>query len=272
MFILISPSKTLATTPPATTYRTTKPLLLHRATELGDRLRDCSIDQLEKLFRISPQLARQCYRWYQEWTPAPARSAKVPALFLYRGDVYEGIDADSWTKSDMAFAQTQLRILSGLYGLLRPLDAICRYRLEMGTRFLETPLTLYDFWGNDIKDALYERARGAMIVNLASQEYFRATLGQPTAGGLSKTNRVIAPAFREEERGQFKMLSFYAKRARGLMVRHLIENRISDLAGLCEFSAEGYRFNERLSSADAPVFTRPKPASRSRQMSAGQIV
>ncbi|MEM8769676.1 MAG: peroxide stress protein YaaA, partial [Pseudomonadota bacterium] len=180
-----------------------------------------------------------------------------PAALAFKGDVYLGLEADTMNDRDWSWAQKHLRILSGLYGLLKPLDLIQAYRLEMGTR-LGTPKgdDLYDFWGMRLTQALNEaiaEQRQPVLVNLASHEYFEAV--DPNAVDA----RIITPTFKDLKNGKYKFLSFYAKKARGLMARYIIDNRVSTLKGLKDFDAGGYYFSEAQSRGDNWVFLRDKP-------------
>ena len=260
MLALLSPAKTLDPTPRPTVTPLTQPQFLDDAAKLVSRLRKFSPGKLAALMDISDKLAAENHQRFRDWTTLHTADTAAPAISLFRGDVYQGLQADDLTPADLAYAQQHLRILSGLYGLLRPLDLVQAYRLEMGTAFpTGKPKTLYDFWGDRLAHAVTAAAGNVtagraspIVLNLASNEYFRAV-------GLKRlTIRVITPSFKEERGGAVKLISFQAKRARGLMARFLIERRSTDPQELLEFDAEGYRYNPALSSENDPVFTRPQ--------------
>ncbi|HPQ97253.1 MAG: peroxide stress protein YaaA [Thiothrix sp.] len=256
MLILLSPSKKLDENPdtgqPA---GHTQPRLLDDAGKLVSQLKSMAPQELAGLMHLSDRLASLNAARYQHWslpfTPANAR----PALFAFRGDVYAGLDADTLSPAALAFAQQHVRILSGLYGVLRPLDLMQAYRLEMGTRLAnEYGRDLYAFWGERITAQLNQdlsESGPALVVNLASNEYFRVV----KPGILN--GRLITPVFRDWSRGQYKVISFFAKKARGLMTRYLIDQRIDSTEGLIGFETAGYAFNPVLTlHPDEPVFTR----------------
>ncbi len=176
------------------------------------------------------------------------------SVLAFKGDVYTGLDAESLSSADLGFAQKHLRILSGLYGLLRPLDLMQAYRLEMGLKFKNSGgKNLYEFWGSDITDALNKQlksARSDVLVNLASNEYFRAV----QAKGLNA--EIITPVFKDLKNDKYRVISFFAKKARGQMTRYIIEKRLEDPAGMKKFNADGYRYNASESTARDWVFTR----------------
>ncbi|MBK9290400.1 MAG: peroxide stress protein YaaA [Bacteroidetes bacterium] len=254
MIILLSPAKTLdfSTSVPALT--TSKPAYAHKADMLANELRKLQPEQLAQLMDISPKLAQLNHERFQLWGSPTNVEAMRPAVLAYKGDVYEGLKADSMGPDDLHFAQQHLRILSGMYGILRPLDLIQPYRLEMGTSFgIGQYKDLYAFWNADITMSLAEDLRNEaqpFIVNLASQEYSKSV-------DFKALNcRVIAPEFKDGKDGTYRMISFFAKRARGLMASWLIRNRVSNADDLVSFAAEGYVFNPRLSTPTKPVFTR----------------
>ncbi|MEQ6918649.1 peroxide stress protein YaaA [Halomonas aquatica] len=259
MLSVISPAKTLDFETPATTTRHTQPDHLDRSRELIEILRDYSPQRLSELMGISDKLAGLNAARFAEWhTPFSPENAK-PAAQAFQGDVYVGLEAGTFDDDDNAFAQEHLRILSGLYGLLRPLDLIQPYRLEMGTR-LENPAgkDLYAFWKATLTAEL-DRALAAsgspVLVNLASNEYFKAI------DTKRLTSRVITPVFKDEKNGKLKIISFYAKKARGLMAAWMIRQRLDDPEGLKHFDVAGYAFNAALSEGDTLVFTRPEGAA-----------
>jgi hypothetical protein len=256
MLVLLSPSKTLDTTPEPITGKTTLPEFLPEASTLAAVLRKKSRSQLATLMSISPKLAEQVAGYYKNWkTPFTAKNAH-PALLTFRGDVYEGLAAEDFKSADRSFAQKHLRILSGLYGILRPLDRMQPYRLEMGCRLANGGQggfqNLYGFWGDQIRENLEIAAKrkNQPLVNLASNEYFKVV--QPAKIGL----RVVTPSFKEKKGKTYKVVSFFAKKARGQMARYVIKNRLQEPEEMQAFSEDGYRFNGSLSSEDDLIFTR----------------
>lgn len=257
MLILISPAKTLDYETPLTTESATLPLFTEDAQQLIEVLKEKSVQEIAELMKLSDKLASLNVARYESWTPTHSQDNGRPALLAFKGDVYTGLDAYTLSEADLAFAQQHLRILSGLYGVLRPLDLLQPYRLEMGTR-LKTVRgsSLYDFWGRQLTDFLnqeLEQQPLPLVVNLASNEYFKAI---KTA---YLDARIISPVFKDWKNGQYKIISFYAKKARGLMSRYLIQNRIEQADALCEFDLEGYRYSAQDSTPDSPVFLRDHP-------------
>lgn len=254
MLILISPAKTLDYQSPLATERYTQPALLEHSQQLIKTARTLSAPQIKKLMGISDKLAdlnaTRFHDWQPDFTPENARQA----LLAFKGDVYTGLQAETFSDADFDFAQQHLRMLSGLYGVLRPLDLMQPYRLEMGIRFEnERGKDLYQFWGDIITDTLNEalvEQGDEIVVNLASDEYFRAVKPK-------KLNaRIIKPVFLDEKNGTFKVISFYAKKARGLMSRYIIEQRLTKPEQLTGFNREGYFFDEAASTPDELVFKR----------------
>ena len=254
MIILLSPAKSLDFESPLTVQQASLPDFLDRSQLLVDRLRRLSPQEVASLMGISDALAALNASRYAEWTaPYPAGRARQ-AVLAFNGDVYEGLEARSLSADDLQFAQTHLRILSGLYGALRPLDLILPYRLEMGTR-LETRQgkDLYAFWGERITDALNDAVREAnapAVVNLASAEYFKSVKEKKLAVP------VVQPVFEDWSGGRFKVVSFYAKRARGVMARFAIRRRCVEPAELKSFDEDGYTFAAEASDAARWVFRR----------------
>jgi cytoplasmic iron level regulating protein YaaA (DUF328/UPF0246 family) len=254
MLIVISPAKTLDYETPPITKKTTLPVFLSRSAELIADARKLSPEQVGKLMGISEKLADITHRRFMNWgEPFNLGNAKQSVL-AFKGDVYTGLDAESMRAADLAYAQKHLRILSGLYGLLRPLDLMQAYRLEMGLKFSNSGgKNLYEFWGMEITDCLnaqLKSLKSEVLVNLASNEYFRAV--QP--GGLNA--EVITPVFKDLKSGKYRVISFFAKKARGLMTRFVIDQRLDDVAGIKKFRADGYRYNKAESTAREWVFTR----------------
>ncbi|MFY0989288.1 peroxide stress protein YaaA [Halomonas sp. C05BenzN] len=259
MLSVISPAKTLDFETPATTALHSQPDFLDRSHELIEILRGYSPQRLSELMGISDKLAGLNAARFADWqTPFTPDNAK-PAAQAFQGDVYVGLEADTFSDEDNVFAQEHLRILSGLYGLLRPLDLIQPYRLEMGTR-LENPAgrDLYAFWRETLTAEL-DRAVAAsgspVLVNLASNEYFKAI------DARALESRVITPVFKDEKNGKLKIISFYAKKARGLMAAWMIRQRLDDPEGLKAFDVAGYRYNAAMSEGDTLVFTRAEGAA-----------
>ena len=257
MLVVISPAKTLNFDPQALCKTTTKPALHTHAKQLIDWLRKLSPKQLGKLMGISDKLATEVHKYVSDWKAKYDPVGAKQAVLAFRGDVYQGLDADSFRARDFEFTQQHLRILSGLYGALRPLDLIQPYRLVMGTRLAgEHGKDLYDFWGDRIakclKKTLAEQGDN-VLVNLASNEYFKA------AKAKTFDCRVITPVFKDYSGGDYKVLSFFAKKARGLMARHIIREHVTEDGELLKFRAAGYKYNRGLSSEDRPVFTRKQP-------------
>lgn len=256
MLIVISPSKTLDYETPSSSKRSTVPVFMKDAEILVGQLRDMDPGRLAKLMHISPKLAELNANRYRDWQTPFKRSNAKQAILAFKGDVYAGLAAGSLDRDDLAFAQKHLRILSGLYGVLRPLDLMQPYRLEMGTGLKNARgADLYAFWGEKISKQLNKdlnKAGNPVLINLASGEYFKAVHD----GVLNA--RIITPEFREKKNGQYRFFSFYGKKARGLMSRYIIKNRLTDPEDIKRFNMEGYRYNKGLSSQDKWVFTRNK--------------
>jgi len=251
MLTLISPAKTLDYDSPVPIKEHSQPDLLEDASYLNNKLKKLSSRQLSKLMDISSDLAELNYKRNQEfYLPFDSNNARQ-AIFAFKGDVYTGLDAYSLEPSDISYAQDHLRILSGLYGLLRPMDLMQAYRLEMGTKFKVTPKksNLYSYWGERLAHEI-NTLESAVVVNLASAEYFKA------AKSKSLNAKIITPQFLDAKGGDYKMISFFAKKARGLMTRYIIQHRIEDPELLEGFNLEGYHFNKSMSMVDQPVFTR----------------
>ncbi len=254
MLILISPAKTMDFDSPVSTTEHTQPELLDKSQELVDVCRQLSNDDLSNLMNISPKLAELNGARFCNWQPIFNLENARQAILAFKGDVYTGLQAEDFSQQDFEFAQKHLRMLSGLYGLLRPLDLMQPYRLEMGTK-LSNPVgkDLYSFWGETITDHVNHalQAQGDdVIVNLASDEYFKAVKLSHLQG------RLIKPIFLDEKNGQFKVISFYAKKARGLMSRYIIKNQLTEVEQLKAFDLEGYQFAPAHSQDDELVFMR----------------
>ncbi len=254
MLMVISPAKTLDYESPLATEKYTQPELLAASQQLIDIARQLSPAQIASLMSISDKLAHlnaeRFNDWQADFTPDNARQA----ILAFKGDVYTGLDAGTLEEDDFTFAQQHLRMLSGLYGVLRPLDLMQPYRLEMGIK-LSNPQgkDLYSFWGDRLtkvlNDALADQGDD-VLVNLASDEYFKAV----KPGSLK--GRIVKPVFLDEKNGKFKVISFYAKKARGLMTRYIIRNRLNSVEQLKAFDTDGYFYDEAGSSADELVFKR----------------
>ncbi|MYM34589.1 peroxide stress protein YaaA [Duganella sp. FT94W] len=252
MLIVLSPAKSLDLETPPTTKLHTEPAFLDHSEQLIDRLRAFSPAELSELMDLSDNLSALNVARYASWTK-DTREARQ-AVMTFNGDVYDGLDARTLAPKQLAYAQARIRILSGLYGMLRPLDLIHPHRLEMGTR-LSTPRgkNLYDFWGDTIANALNKTAeeQGAdTLVNLASEEYFKSV--KPKALGLP----VITPLFEDWKNGKYKIISFYAKRARGLMARYAAVNGVTDPQQLKHFDVDGYRYVSDASNDKTWLFRR----------------
>jgi hypothetical protein len=254
MLIVISPAKTLDFETPAKTKIKTIPDFLDDSAQLVAALREMSPADISGLMGVSDKIGNLNFDRFLNWhTPFDTTNAKQ-ALLAFKGDVYTGLDAESFSASDFKFAQKHLRILSGLYGLLRPLDLIQPYRLEMGTRFAnERGKNLYEFWGSSITEALntqLSKTKSDVLLNLASNEYFKVL--QPKAINAD----IITPVFKDLKSGKYKIVSFYAKKARGLMSAYVIKQQIDDVEAIKQFDSEGYAYNAAMSTAREWVFTR----------------
>ncbi|MGP5308851.1 peroxide stress protein YaaA [Vreelandella alkaliphila] len=258
MLSVISPAKTLDFETPSTTDKVTQPNFLDHSKPLIEILRDYSPQQLSDLMGISDKLAGLNAARFADWQPPFTLDNAKPAVQAFQGDVYTGLEANTFSDDDNLFAQQHLRILSGLYGLLRPLDLIQAYRLEMGTKLPnDAGKDLYAYWKPTLTQALnsaIEESGSNVLVNLASNEYFKAIDTKKLAA------RVIIPVFKDEKNGSFKIISFYAKKARGLMSAWIIQQQINDPEQLTAFDVAGYRFDPAASQGDTLVFTRNENA------------
>ncbi len=259
MLAVLSPAKSLDYESPLTTSRFTEPALMHESAQLIAQLRQYTPADIASLMSLSDKLAGLNVARYAGWQPVSTPENARPALLAFNGDVYSGLAAQDFNDADLDVAQQHLRILSGLYGLLRPLDLLQPYRLEMGTRLANARgKDLYAFWGDIITDhlnqALAEQGDDVLL-NLASDEYFKSVHVKKLSG------RVITPVFQDEKNGKYKIISVYAKKARGLMARYLVKNRITQPEQLLNFDAEGYAFCAELSTENKLVFRRPEGIS-----------
>ena len=252
MITVISPAKTLDFDTPSTTSKKSKPIFATRTKSLIDVMRKKSPKDLSKLMGISQKLAELNVERFQTFGKSSKTSKQ--ALLAFKGDVYMGLEAEKYSEKDLSFAQKNLRILSGLYGVLKPLDLIQAYRLEMGTRLkTDNYKSLYEFWGEEIGAALQKELgdhRNNSLINLASTEYFKSVSAQSLPG------KIITPVFKDYNKGTFKILSFFAKRARGAMATFIIKNRINKPDDIKGFSEDGYAYNETYSTENQWVFTR----------------
>ena len=254
MLAILSPAKTLDYETPLTISKSTQPDFNSESQELISTLREFAPAEISSLMKISDNLAELNHRRYAEWqTQADTTNAR-PAIFAFKGDVYQGLDAQTLAARDVNFAQKHLRVLSGLHGLLRPLDLIQPYRLEMGTRLTtRRGSNLYKFWGDKITDSINQalaQQTSKVLVNLASNEYYQVIQPERIEG------RILTINFKELRDGKYRFVSFSAKKARGLMARYMIDKRIIRPNQLRQFDVDGYAFNEALSSNDEWIFTR----------------
>lgn len=254
MIILLSPAKRLSFSGDIPEAAFTTPQFLDKSENLAAIMKKKSPKEIADLQDISKDLAEKNHAWFQQWEPAAVKEKAYPAVFAFNGDAYQGLSAGSFSVADLDFAQDHLRILSGLYGMLRPLDLIMPYRLEMGTNLKARGIAdLYEFWRDTLTGQLIElvdASKSRAIVNLASDEYFDA-IDREKLGV-----RVIKPVFKEYRNGSLKFLSYFGKRARGLMASHIIRYRVDDPEMLKDFQDERYLFDENLSGGDSWVFTR----------------
>ena len=258
MLFLLSPAQALDYATPPHVASHTQPLFVRQSAELIDVLKKKSPQNISRLMKLSDALAGLNTARYEAWSPQFTAKNSKQAVLAFNGDVYEGLNAKTLSEAQLAWAQQHVCILSGLYGVLRPLDWMQPYRLEMGTALATGQgKNLYQFWGAQIAEYLNERAAAdtsPLIVNLASQEYFKAVDRKVLKA------RVVTCVFEEFRDGGYKIISFMAKRARGLMVRHAVERQLVSVEGLKGFDAEGYRFEAAASTHDRLVFRRAQPA------------
>ena len=255
MLVVVSPAKSLDMDP--VDVAATTPSFQEDAVRLSKTARNLTLTQLKGLMSISDDLARLNRDRFKTFAADPTAEMTKAAALAFNGDTYQGLEAKTLTNSDLAWAQDHLCILSGLYGLLRPLDAIQPYRLEMGSRLkTRRGKTLYDYWGDNIAKALNNQAAAQntdTLVNCASQEYFGV------ADRKALKLRVITPTFMELEDGKPRIVSFFAKRARGAMARYIVENRLTDAEAIKEFGSGGYAYDPDLSEGNKWVFLRDYP-------------
>lgn len=254
MLTVISPAKTLDYDTPPGTRKKTQPEFIERAAQLVDDARKLDPAEIRGLMGVSEPIAELNHSRFMNWSqPFDLDNAKQ-ALLAFKGDVYTGLEADTLNREQLDFAQQHLRILSGLYGVLRPLDLMQPYRLEMGLKFENRGgHNLYEFWGDDITNSLnkqLKKLKSDTLINLASNEYFRSV----QKGALNA--EVIVPVFKDLKSGKYRVISFYAKKARGQMSRYIIDKGLTDPDGLKRYRVGGYRYSKGDSSAREWVFTR----------------
>jgi cytoplasmic iron level regulating protein YaaA (DUF328/UPF0246 family) len=254
MLMILSPAKTMRETGTKTFESGTVPEYLEKTSILAEELKKLSADAISRIMKINPALAQLNYGRFQQWKPSLHRDKGTPALLSYQGEVFRGLEAASFSENDFRFAQKHVRILSGFYGILRPLDKVLPYRLEMGGRYAPAGYrNLYAFWKEAITDAVDQALNAQddrILVNLASHEYFKC---------LDKKRlnaKVITPVFKEARGNDFKMVTVYAKKARGMMARFILKQRLKHPEQLKFFEEEGYFYNESLSDGHEMVFTR----------------
>ncbi len=252
MKILISPAKSLDFENAAPTELCTEAVFLEEALKLNQTLKTFSQKDISELMSVSPKLGDLNWQRNQDWSLPFSRKNAKQAIYAFKGDVYLGLDIETLPEQKTSQLQNKLRILSGLYGLLKPLDLMQPYRLEMGTKLkVEECENLYQYWGDKITEALNdELEENEILVNLASNEYYKAV--KP----VLIENTIVTPQFKDYKNGKLKIISFFAKKARGMMVRYILDNDINDLESLKGFSYGGYGLSEELSLGNELVFIR----------------
>ena len=254
MLTVLSPAKTLDYETAPITQSATLPRFMDQSALLVEDARGLNPDDIRALMGVSEQIAHLNHERFMNWQSESTSDNAKQAVLAFKGDVYTGLQAETLSEDDLDFAQTRLRILSGLYGLLRPLDLMQPYRLEMGLKFTnQRGKNLYEFWGEQLTDTLNAdlvSAKTGVLINLASNEYFKAV--KPKLLNAD----IITPQFKDLKNGQYKMISFFAKKARGLMARYIIDNRITEPEALKSFSAAGYYYSDEQSQGDQWVFLR----------------
>jgi cytoplasmic iron level regulating protein YaaA (DUF328/UPF0246 family) len=254
MLLVISPAKTLDFETAPITKEFTQPEFLKESKKLISELKQLNPAEVSSLMKISDKLGTLNFLRFNDWkTPFNLNNSKQ-ALLAFKGDVYTGIEADTFSNQDLKFAQKHLRILSGLYGVLKPLDLMQAYRLEMGTQFEnKRGKDLYEFWGSRITEQInkdLKASKSKYLINLASNEYFKSL----QAGDINA--EIIVPVFKDFKNGKYKIISFYAKKARGLMSAYIIKNRLKNPEDIKAFDVDGYKFSKSESSANNWVFQR----------------
>ncbi len=254
MLIVVSPAKTLDYETPPKTKVSTLPDYLDNSQELITRLRHLSSPDISELMHVSKKIADLNFGRYKSWNKKFTEKNSKQSVLAFKGDVYTGLNADTFNSKDFNFAQKHLRVISGLYGLLRPLDLMQAYRLEMGTK-LDTKRgkNLYEFWGPTITEGLntqLKKIKSDYLINLASNEYFKAVKPKELDA------EIITPAFKEYKNGEYKMIGIFAKKARGMLSRYIIQNQLTNPEDIKLFNEEGYKFNKKLSKGNTWVFSR----------------
>ncbi|MGJ8654191.1 MAG: peroxide stress protein YaaA [Opitutaceae bacterium] len=258
MLTLLSPAKSLDYQSPLLIGRSTQPRMKADTAALIDQVKDLSAQEIGGLMSISKKLASLNHERFQSFAPSFTKKNSRQAILAFVGDVYQGMTLADWSADDFAVAQDKVRILSGLYGVLRPLDMIQPYRLEMGTGFKnDRGKNLYQFWGDRITELLnadLKKSKSDVVVNLASNEYFSAV-------NTSKLNgTLISPVFKDEKNGKYKIISFYAKKARGMMADFVVKNDLKQASELLKFTTGGYAYDPDSSTEEKPVFLRSEAA------------
>ena len=256
MLIVVSPAKNLDYESPLPTAKNTKPVMLNDSELLMNDLKKLAPQDVSALMSISDKLGTLNYDRFQDWQQPFTKSNARQAVLAFKGDVYVGLDAYNFNDEDFTFAQDHLRILSGLYGVLKPLDLMQAYRLEMGTKFQNVKgKNLYEFWGDKITENLNKQLKKVdsnILINLASNEYFKAVK-------INKVNAdIITPVFKDEKNGKYKIISFYAKKARGRMSAYIIKKKITKIEQIKKYDWDGYTYNKSMSSDKEWVFSRPE--------------
>ncbi len=254
MLILLSPSKTIESEGQFPTIRYSTPEFIEEAKSIAEKIRQLSRIDLADLMSLSDKLSGTNYDYYQRWNTSIQSKGSIPALFFYQGGVYDGLNAIEFNRGQILFANQHLRILSGLYGILKPLDRVQPYRLEMQTRLaIEGGGNLYSFWKDKITASVnyqLQRSKSKFLINLASTEYFKVITRK------SITGEIITPVFLDQKNGKYKIISTFAKKARGLMARFIIINGLDRVDQLKTFNLEGYQFDPERSQNDKWVFKR----------------
>ena len=254
MLTVLSPAKTLDYETAPITQSATLPRFMNQSALLVEDARGLDPDDIRALMGVSEQIAHLNHERFMNWQSESTSDNAKQAVLAFKGDVYTGLQAETLSEDDLDFAQTRLRILSGLYGLLRPLDLMQPYRLEMGLKFAnQRGKNLYEFWGEQLTDTLNAdlvSAKTDVLINLASNEYFKAV--KPKLLNAD----IITPQFKDLKNGQYKMISFFAKKARGVMARYIIDNRITEPEALKSFSEAGYYYSDAQSQGDQWIFLR----------------
>lgn len=254
MLMVISPAKTLDYTSPLATEDFTQPRYLEQSRQLIEILRKLNPNELADLMKLSDKLTGLNVARFTDWQPNFTLENARQAILAFKGDVYTGLEAESLTSEDFQYAQQHLRILSGLYGVLRPLDLMQPYRLEMGTKLQNSAgNNLYEFWGDSITESLNQsiaEQKASVLLNLASNEYFKAVKPKQLNATLINVD------FKDLKNGQYKIISFYAKKARGIMARYVIQNKIDSVEALKDFTEQGYYYSAEQSKPTHLVFLR----------------